>query len=92
MSQILELPDEVHAALRRAAEDEGMAPADWIETRLASAPTAHPPKGTTSSRTLADLFAGKIGRISSAGEGHFSQETRRTFTDGLEEKKQAGHL
>lgn len=93
MSQTLELPDEIHAALRRAAEVEGMTPVDWISARLASgAPTSDPTTSMNGPRTLADQFAGRIGRIRSAGRGDLSQETGGKFADYLEEKKQAGHL
>ena len=64
-------------------------------------PPISPPPQTTpgedsqqeqSPRTLADLFAGRVGRIRSGGKERLSEECGAAFTDYLEEKRRAGHL
>jgi hypothetical protein len=92
MSRILEIPDPVFTALRQAAEACGMTPVGWIAAHLpqpaAPEPAEHAAPGA---RTLADLFAGRVGRIE--GGGHvLPEETAERFTDYLEAKRRAGRL
>ena len=91
MSQMLEVPDALYAALQRAAAASGLSPLAWI--------AAHLPTSQTSSnksldqergpKTLADLFAGRVGRIRSGGKERLSEECGGAFTDYLEEKQKA---
>ena len=94
MSHLLEIPDALYTALKEAAEARGLSLLDWIAAHL------HPPQTTPgedsqqeqSPRTLADLFAGRVGRIRSGGKERLSEECGAAFTDYLEEKRRAGHL
>jgi hypothetical protein len=43
-------------------------------------------------KSLADLFAGRTGRISSGGAERLSENTGDKFTEYLEEKRAEGHL
>ena len=83
MSQILELRDSVYAALKRAAEANGTTPEAWIEARLPMEVNA--PSGA---KSLADLLAGRIGRIAGKGLG----TTGESFADYVVEKKKQGRL
>ncbi len=85
MNQLLELPEPIFAALQEAARAGGKTPAEWIASRLAE---SRPPAPAT----LADLFAGRIGRIASGGRERLSEEGGRSFADHLEAKRHAGRL
>ncbi len=94
MSHLLEIPDPLYTALKDAADARGLSLLGWIAAHL------HPPQPTPgedsqqeqSPRTLADLFAGRVGRIRSGGKERLSEECGAAFTDHLEEKRRAGHL
>jgi hypothetical protein len=88
MSQVIEMPDSVYSVLQRAAEAEGTTPVGWISSRLAAAPAST----TLSPRSLAELFAGRVGKIASGGRGDLSEDTGRRFGEYLEAKKRAGQL
>jgi hypothetical protein len=94
MSQTLEIPDTLYTALKEAAEASGLTPVAWIAARLqhAQSVTESQAKQANGPRTLADLFAGRVGRIRSGGREHLSEECGAKFTDYLEEKRKAGHL
>ena len=72
----------------------GLSLLGWIAAHL------HPPQPTPgedsqqeqSPKTLADLFAGRVGRIQSGGKERLSEDCGAAFTDYLEEKRKAGHL
>jgi hypothetical protein len=102
MSKMIELSDSDYAAIQEAASAAGMTPDEWIVARLvasrgtaeegvnassaASDPNAKPAK------TLADLFAGRIGRFNS-GSGEPRVETlRESFGEHLEQKHRTGTL
>ena len=94
MSHTLELPDELYAALQEAADASGLTPVDWIAVHLLE---PHGKKGIKGeqmghAKTLADLFAGRVGRIRSGGKERLSEECGAKFTDYLEEKRRSGHL
>lgn len=95
MSHTLEIPDTLYTALKEAAEASGLTPVAWIAAHLPQAPSV---TGTQRSeqahgpRTLADLFAGRVGRIRSGGKEHLSEECGAKLTDYLEEKRKAGRL
>jgi hypothetical protein len=91
MSQSLELPDPVFAALQREAAARGITPAAWIAAQLGSSPSTN---GANHSRTetMADRFKGRTGIVATGGAGDWSEEIGERFTDHLTDKKQAGHL
>ncbi len=94
MSYLLEIPDELYAVLKEAAEASGTTPLGWIAAHLP------PTKGRESlpeglkegPRTLAELFADRVGRIRSGGKECLSEEGGEKFTDYLEAKRRAGSL
>jgi hypothetical protein len=94
MSQTLEIPDTLYTALKEAAEARGLTPVAWIAAHLQHAESETESQATQVSdlRTLADLFAGRVGRIQSGGKEHLSEECGTKFTDYLEKKRKAGHL
>lgn len=94
MNRTVELPDDVYAALREAAEASGMTPADWIAAHLPipSGPVNHQQPVPHAARSLAAEFAGRIGVVGSGGHDPFSENTGERFTDHLEAKRRAGHL
>jgi hypothetical protein len=63
MSHTLELPDELYAALLKAADASGLTPIDWIAVHLLEARGKKEIEGEKMShaRTLADLFVGRVG-------------------------------
>ena len=85
MSHMLEIPDELYDALKKAAESSDMTPLAWIAAQLPNAPDIKP-------KTLADLFAGRVGRIRSGSQKPISEDSGTTFTEYLEEKRRGGHL
>jgi hypothetical protein len=89
MSHLLEIPDELYAALQAAADATGTTPLGWIAAQL------QPTAGTIAanelpdggSETLADLFAGRVGRVRSGGRERLSEACGETFTDYVEAKR-----
>ena len=94
MSHILKIPDSLYAALKEAADASGLTPVDWIAAHLPQAQRLEEAETTQAGgpRTLADLFAGRVGRIRSSGKERLSEDCGTKFTDSLEEKRRAGHL
>jgi hypothetical protein len=93
MNQMLEIPDTLYDQLRKVAEANGMTPVDWIAAHLATAVPAEP-KGEVPAppQTLADLFAGRTGGVSSGGAECLSENGGAKFTDYLQAKRKAGRL
>ena len=85
MSQMLEIPDALYDALKKAAEVSGTTPLAWIAAHLPNDQNGKP-------KTLADLFAGRIGRIQSGGRELLSEDCGAIFTEHMEEKRRGGHL
>lgn len=95
MGHMLEIPDPLYAALEEAASASGTTPIGWIAAHLPQATASGTPKDepdTESAKTLADLFAGRVGRISSGGRERLSENPGELFTEYLEEKRRAGSL
>lgn len=94
MSQTLEIPDTLYAALKEAADASGLTPVAWIAAHLPHAQNATEiqTEQASSPKMLADLFAGRVGHIRSGGKEHWSEECGAKFTDYLEEKRKAGRL
>lgn len=94
MSQSLELLDPVFSALQDVAREDGTSPEGWIAARLAEIQaargTAKP--ATTAPATLADLFAGRVGRIASGGRERLSECGEADLADDLERKRGEGCL
>lgn len=92
MSRSIELPDEEYARLERAAELEGVTPAEWVARHLPACTRAQPCANGTPAKTMADLFAGRVGVVASGGEGRLSENTGERFADLLVEQRRAGRL
>jgi hypothetical protein len=92
MSQTLEIPDALYAAMERAAQAKGMTPIGWIAAQLSSEVPRTVPQEGEPPKTLADLFQGRLGRIASNGQETLSEQCGERFTDYLEEKRKEGHL
>ena len=94
MGHLLEIPDELYAALQAAADARGTTPLGWIAAHLPHAPetggTHDEPAGAP--QTLAELFAGRLGRIRSGGTERLSEACGEKFTDYVEAKRRAGCL
>ncbi len=86
---MLEIPDTLYAALRQAVDTSGTAPLGWIAAHLPKTTGAEDmhKEDEAEPRTLADLFAGRVGRIRSDGEGRLSEGCGAKFTDYLEAKR-----
>jgi hypothetical protein len=94
MSHLLEIPDDLYMALQAAAEACGTTPLGWIAAHLplAAEPADTHDKLARAPTTLADLFAGRVGRIRSGGMERLSEACGEKFTDYVEAKRKAGHL
>ena len=90
MSHRLEIPDALYDALKEAADASGVTPLDWIAAHLPQSPTTE--GAEPAPRTLADLFAGRVGRIQSGGKEQLSEGCGEKFADYLENKRRAEHL
>lgn len=86
MSCPLELPDPIFDALSRAAAASGMTPVGWIAAHLPETT----PSTTNGAKSLADLFAGRTGRIASGGQANLSENCGERFVDELERKRSEG--
>ena len=94
MSHLLEIPEPLYTTLKEAAAASGLSPLDWIAARL-DLPQTTLGEGADQEQgpqTLADLFAGRVGRIQSGSKERLSEECGAALTDYLEEKRKAGHL
>ena len=94
MSHLLEISDELYAALQAAADAGGTTPLGWIAAHLPHVPetagTHDEPAGAP--KTLAELFVGRVGRIRSGGTEHLSEACGEKFTDYVEAQRRAGCL
>ena len=90
MTLTLELSPETEARLRRKAERAGQSLPDY----LIAVADAEDEEGEASvaEGSAADLFAGRIGRFRSGGDGNWSQDTGRKFAEGMVEKRRQGRL
>jgi hypothetical protein len=85
--------EDVFHDLEVEAHALGTTPAEWIAARLPdrSPPATEPNGGTHPPRTLADEFAGRVGRFSS-GRSDLSERVSELFADGMVEKHREGRL
>ena len=91
----IDFSEQDYASIKNAADAAGMPVDAWVVANLPlkTRPSA-PADGTGSKlgRTMADRFAGRLGVVSSGGDGRLSENTGEAFTDYLEEKRRAGTL
>jgi len=92
MSRNLELSDSVYEQLEATASASGITAEAWIAKHLPSAPSALPSKNGDAPRTMAELFAGRVGLVASKGDGRLSEDAEKLFGEGLEAKRRAGTL
>lgn len=92
MSKTIELPDELFVRLETTAAAEGLTPKGWIDARLSANGNGEAAYGTREPRTLADLFAGRVGRFSSGHGEPRLEDLRESFGEYLEDKHRKGHL
>lgn len=94
MSYLLEIPDALYKALQAAADAYGTTPLGWIAAHLQPAVETGNTHDESAGipKTLAELFAGRVGRIRSGGTACFSEACGDKFTDYVEAKRKAGHL
>lgn len=70
-----------------------MTPVEWLSARLPPvADAVEPERPGERPRTLADLFAGRVGLFASKTEEPLSENTGERFADYLEEKRRDGRL
>jgi len=90
MTLMLELSPETEARLQRKAERAGQSLPDYL---LAVADAEEDIEELDAVEgSAADLFAGRIGRFRSGGDGTWSQDTGRKFAEGMAEKRKQGQL
>lgn len=90
MTLMLELEPEVETRLRRKAERAGQSLPDYL-IAVAEADVEEA-EDEDANGSAADLFAGRIGLLQSGGDGEWSQDTGRKFSEGMAEKRRQGHL
>jgi len=91
MGRTIELPDELYAALVAAAEASGTTPEGWLAGVLPVG-AGDRSEGQQRGASLADRFAGRVGRIRSGGRERLSEDCAARFTDHLEAKRRASSL
>jgi hypothetical protein len=90
---MVELSDDVYRQLEAEASAAGTTPAAWIAARLDGRRSSQPDDCAVSgARTLADLFAGRVGLVASDGDGRLAQDAEERFADGLAAQQRAGTL
>ena len=93
MSHLLEIPDELYAALQAAADANGTTPLGWIAAQLPhTVETVRNPQRPTRPQNPCRFFAGRVGRIQSGGRERLSETCGEKFTDYVEAKRKAGRL
>jgi hypothetical protein len=93
MAQVLEIPDQIYTALEEAAAENDTTPVDWIASHLPVRPRSQKTSPSLDApKTLADLFAGRVGTVHSGGKERLSEDCGEKFTTYLESKRQAGRL
>lgn len=94
MSRTIEFPEPLYTALEEAAAKSGISLLDWIAARLPKADltkTMDAP-AVDKPQTLADLFAGRVGRIHSGSSEPLSEGCGEELAGHLEAKRNLGHL
>ena len=90
MTLMLELAPDVEARLREKAEKAGQSLPEYL-IAVADAEVKEE-EMDTSEGSAYDLFEGLIGQVSSDGEGRWSEDCGKKFTEGMVEKRRQGHL
>jgi hypothetical protein len=88
MSITIQLAPHVEAQLREKAASMGQDPAAYV----ASLVDQDLRPGESTSKTLADMLEGRVGRINSGGKENLSEECGEKFADYLVQKQREGHL
>lgn len=81
----IDIPDERYEGLLQAAAQENRSLAEWIISRL-----PRPWRKTPGAVTMYDLFAGRLGVVSSGQP--VLDDTKDAFGEYLEEKHRNGRL
>lgn len=92
MSKMIEVPEDLFAHLDRAAAAERLTPRVWMNDRLPQPMSGCPGGGDGEPKTLADLFAGRVGLFSSGNGEPRLEALRESFADYLEQKHRDGRL
>lgn len=92
MSKTIGVPEELFSHLDRAAAAEGLTPPLWMGGKLPQPMNGCSAAVNGEPKTLADLFAGRVGLFSS-GTGEPPLDTLPgSFADHLEHKHRDGRL
>jgi hypothetical protein len=92
MSRSVELSDEDFERLEEAATAEGVTPGAGAAERLPVRSDVQPCWNGKPPQSLADLFAGHIGRFSSGHGKPRIKDLRESYGEYLEAKHRAGRL
>jgi hypothetical protein len=92
MSRSVELSDEEYARLKEAAPAQGVTPAAGAAEHLSTRPDSQPCSNGKPTQSLADLFAGHIGRFSSGHGKPRIEDLRESYGEYLEAKHRGEHL
>lgn len=98
MSKPIEFSDSDYARIQHSADADGMSLDAWIVSHLPLGNAAGEPEKALlgpdgkPAKTMYDLFAGRIGCVSSGGDGRLSENHSEVFGEILEEKRRAGRL
>ncbi|HEX2077434.1 MAG TPA: hypothetical protein VHG08_06980 [Longimicrobium sp.] len=94
----IEFSEGDYTAIQDAAAREGIPMNVWVMANLplnrseCDSTEAPPASGGKPARTMADLFAGRVGLAASGGDGRLSENTGEKFTDILVKKRRQGRL
>jgi predicted DNA-binding protein len=88
MTITVDLPPDLEERLRERAAKLGQEPTAYV-TALVNRDLS---SSEVEPKTLADLFAGRIGRINSGGTERLSEDCGEKFAAYLEQKRREGHL
>jgi hypothetical protein len=94
----IKVSDQQYAVIESAANAEGIPAEAWVVAHLTlecdarQSVKARPASEAQPARTMADLFAGRVGVVASTGDGRLSENTGERFADILVEKRREGRL
>lgn len=90
MTKMLEMPAALYESLELVAASSGTTPLGWIACKLAEAPNGN---GVGNSKTMADVFRGRIGLVEGAeGTEQLSENTGAGLTAALLQQQKAARL
>jgi hypothetical protein len=89
----IKFSEQHYAAIKSAADADGMPVDAWVVAHLPlDRELPQPAPEVKPARTMADLFAGRVGVVASGGDGRLSENTGEKFADMLVEQRRAGRL